>query len=110
MILAIVEDLMFRSTLEAAAAHLGAALTVSKDAAPALRPGSAWTRVLIDLNLEQADPLDAIQAIRAAHPEMPVIGYYSHVQLELQRQAIQAGCTAAMPRSAFIRQLPELLK
>lgn len=109
MILAIVEDLMFRSKLEAAATSLQAPLTVSRDASPALQPGSHWSRVLIDLNLS-GDPLGMVRAVRAAHPDVPILGYYSHIQHALQQQALEAGCTQALPRSAFVQQLPELLK
>ncbi len=109
MILAIVEDLLFRSKLETMAAQLGTPLTIAADAGPALRPGSAWSRVLIDLNLSRGDALAVIRDLRAAHPDVPVIGYYSHIQNELQRQALEAGCTRVLPRSAFVQQLQSLL-
>ena len=109
MILAIVDDRLFRSKLEAAAAQLGTPLTLAEDAGPALRSGSGWSRVLIDLNLSRGDALGMVRALRAAHPGLPVIGYCSHVQHELQQHALEAGCTTVLPRSAFVQQLPELL-
>jgi len=109
MILAIVDDLLFRSKLEAVAAQLGTPLTIAADAGPALRPGSQWSRVLIDLNLSRGDALAMIRDLRAAHPGIPVIGYCSHVQHDLQQHALEAGCTRVLPRSAFVQQLPELL-
>jgi len=109
MILAIVDDLLFRSKLETVAAQLGTPLTIAADASPGLRPGSEWSRVLIDLNLSRGDSLVMIRNLRAAHPETPVVGYSSHVQHDLQQQALEAGCTKVLPRSAFVQQLPELL-
>ena len=109
MILAIVDDLIFRGKLEAAAAHLGVPLTIAADADQALRNGASWSRVLIDLNLSRGDALAIVRHLRAAHPGIPLIGYCSHVQQELQQQAIEAGCTAVLARSAFVQQLPELL-
>lgn len=109
MVLAIVDDLLFRGKLEAAAAQLGTPLTIAEDAQPALRPGPGVSRVLIDVNLSCGDALAMIRALRRAHPSLPVIGYCSHVQEDLRRQALEAGCTAVLPRSAFVRQLPELL-
>ena len=109
MILAIVDDWLFRSKLEAAAAHLGTPLTIAADAGPALQLGSEWSRALIDLNLSRGDALAMVRDLRAAHPGMPVIGYCSHVQQDLQQQALEAGCTTVLPRSAFVQQLPELL-
>ena len=109
MILAIVDDLLFRSKLEAAAAHLGTPLTIAADASLARHPGSGWSRVLIDLNLSRGDALAMIRTLRAADPDVPVIGYCSHVQRDLQEHALAAGCTQVLPRSAFVQQLPELL-
>ena len=109
MILAIVDDLLFRGKLEATAAQLGVPLTLATDAEPALRDGQPCSRVLIDLNLSHGDPLAMVRNLRAAHPGMPVIGYCSHVQHDLQRHALEAGCTRVLARSAFVQQLPELL-
>lgn len=109
MILAIVDDLLFRSKFETIAAQLGTPLTIAADAGPALRSGSGWSRVLIDLNLSRGNALAMIRSLRAVHPDMPVIGYASHVQHELQQQALEAGCTKVLPRSAFVQQLPALL-
>lgn len=106
MILAIEDDLLFRSKLETAAAQLGVPLTLATEADPA---GGPWSRVLINVNLGQGDVLAIIRQVRAAHPEVPVIGYVSHVQHDLRRQALEAGCTQVLPRSAFVQQLPELL-
>ena len=109
MILAIVDDWLFRVKLEAAAAQLGIPLTIAADAGPALQLGSGWSRVLIDLNLSGGDSLAMIRDLRQVHPGIPVIGYCSHVQHDLQQQALEAGCTRVLPRSAFVQQLPELL-
>lgn len=109
MMLAIVDDVLFRSKLEAAAAQLGTPLTIAADPGPVLRPGAGWSRVLIDLNLPRGDSLAMVRTLRMAHPDLPVIGYCSHVQHDLQRQALEAGCTKVLPRSAFVQRLPELL-
>lgn len=109
MILAIVDDLLFRGKLEAAAARLGTPLTIAADAGPALRTEQPWSRVLIDLNLSRGDPLAIVRDLRQARPGIPLIGYCSHVQQDLQQQALEAGCTTVLARSAFVQQLPELL-
>ena len=109
MILAIVDDLLFRGKLETAAAQLGVPLTFTADARDVLRHEQPWSRVLIDLNLSRGDALAMIRDLRAAHPGVPIVGYGSHVQQDLQRQALEAGCTTVLARSAFVQQLPELL-
>ena len=40
---------------------------------------------------------------------MPVIGFLSHVDKELARQAEAAGVSQVMPRSQFSETLPDLL-
>lgn len=110
MLLAIVDDLLFREKIETAAAQLEVPLTIAADASSALGTQPSWSRVLIDLNLSRGDSLAMIRDLRRVHPEVPIIGYCSHVQQELQQQALEAGCTQVLPRSAFVQQLPELLK
>ena len=109
MILAIVDDLIFRGKLETTAAQTGVPLTIAVDAGPALRGEQPWSRVLIDLNLSRGDSLAMVRNLRQAHPDLPVIGYCSHVQQDLQQRALDAGCTTVLARSAFVQQLPELL-
>ena len=40
---------------------------------------------------------------------MRITGFYSHVDGETRRRALAAGVDEAMPRSAFVTKLPELL-
>ena len=110
MILAIVDDRIFRGKLQTAATQLRSPLTVVKDPSEALRLGQSWSRVLVDLNLSQGDPLTMIRQIRQVDATVSIVGYCAHVQQELQQQALEAGCTTVLPRSAFVQQLPELLR
>ena len=110
MILAILDDLIFRSKLEAAAKQLETPLTVVSEAGDAVWNGATWSLVLIDLNLTRGNVLAMIHDLREAYPGTPIIGYCSHVERNLQQQAIEAGCTTVMARSAFVQQIPELLR
>ncbi len=109
MILAIVDDLLFREKLELAATQLQVPLMIAAEVSSALCHAQPWSRVLIDLNLSHGDPLAMIRELRVAHPGIPVVGYCSHVQRDLQQHALEAGCTTVLARSAFVQQLPELL-
>lgn len=111
MAIVIVEDLLFRSKIEAAAGALGAAVITAASAEQAKAeaasaPGSA---VIVDLNHAGLDPLQLIRDLRQADPLARLTGFCSHVQTGLAAQAKEAGCDSVLPRSALVQQLPELL-
>jgi len=111
-VLALVDDLLFRSKLETAAAHIGVELYAASDVSVwhQAASGVLWQLVIIDLNLAASDPLNGIREIRAHAPTLPIIGYCSHGQVDLQAQAKEAGCTSVLSRSALVQQLPQLLQ
>jgi hypothetical protein len=41
---------------------------------------------------------------------VPLMGFFSHVETELQRAAIEAGYDQVIPRSVFSRDLAGILK
>jgi len=41
--------------------------------------------------------------------QIKLLGFFSHVQTELQRNALAAGFDKVIPRSVFARDLPEIL-
>ncbi len=111
MILFILDDLLFRSRIETAAAHTGASIAMVSDLASLearLRQPS-WRLVVLDLNLAASDPIALLDDVRRRAPALPVLGFFSHVQVELQQRATEAGCTWVLPRSAFVQLLPRLL-
>ena len=63
------------------------------------------------------DGVDLIVAdLDAENPEalvglgMPVLGYYSHVDVETKEAAEAAGVDKVVPRSRMARELPDLVK
>lgn len=110
-VLAIVDDLIFQSKLREAAARAGARLVfadvgrVPESAAP----GAAWDLVIVDLGLAWTDPVALTAMIRRDLPQTPIVGYCSHVDVELQGRARTAGCSEVLPRSTFVERLPGLL-
>lgn len=113
-VLVAVDDLFFAAKIEAAARAVGANLL------QAFEPGQFWAMlagfvprlVILDLNSRVFDSLDVVRKIKADArlAETRVIGFYSHVQVELGRAAEQAGCDQVLRRSAFVAQVPEILK
>lgn len=112
-ILAAVDNLFFAAKLESAARHAGVKLVLARTAEEALEKlcGSIPQLVILDLNSAACRPIELIRRIRAdARLErVPAIGFYSHVQIELERAAREAGCEAVIPRSRFSSRLAEIL-
>ena len=109
--LAILADLVFRSKLEAAAAHAGVPLQVVREVPrpETVRAVAAWHLVIVDLDESGRDPFEMVTAVRRLVPTAPLVGYYSHSDTECGLRARQAGCTVVWPRSVFVQRLPELL-
>ena len=113
MVLALVDDLMFRSKIKSTAAPLGvdvrfagssaAALIAMREHAPAL--------VIFDLNNGRADPLGTIAAMKAdtTLATIPTVGYVSHVDVNTINAARSAGVDDVVARSAFAEKLAALL-
>ncbi|HEY3203150.1 MAG TPA: hypothetical protein VGL03_05765 [Thermoanaerobaculia bacterium] len=109
-LIACVEDLFFRSKIEATARHLNVPVRFvgAKDLAKAC--GADTAAVLLELS-SNGDSLAAVRDLRRvkATAELPVIGFLSHVDKPLAREAESAGVTRVMPRSEFSETLPDLL-
>jgi len=112
VVVAVVDDLMFLSRIREAAKRQGAVIRVARsagDAVTACRDGA--TRVILDLDTPRLPVLDILEALAAdpASAGVDRVGFYSHVETERARDAQAAGCRTVLPRSAFVRQLDELL-
>jgi hypothetical protein len=97
-VIAISSDLLLGSKVEAMLRAAGHEVTMA--------PGLA-TAPLDGAELIVAD-LDAEDAADLVGHDIPVLGYYSHVNTETKRAAEAAGVDLAVPRSRMARELPEL--
>jgi CheY-like chemotaxis protein len=64
--------------------------------------------VLVDLNARQG-ALDAVSQLHNAGNAQPIIGFLSHVQVDLAEKARAAGCQSVLPRSTFTQNLADIL-
>ena len=113
-VLAVVEDMFFLAKIEAAAKVVGVDLVEARSAEKVnehldlVNPDL----IILDLNAKAWDPLEVIRRIRG-EPKFkgtPVVAFLSQVQVELERAARAAGCENVIPRSAFSRDLPQILR
>jgi CheY-like chemotaxis protein len=112
-VVAAVSDMIFAAKVNGAAEQhnisvnfvrsLDGLLTTAREKSPAM--------ILLDLNNPRFDPLTAIKDLKndAELATIPIIGFLSHVQVDLKRNAIEIGCDRVMPRSEFSKHLGEIL-
>ena len=108
----IVDDMFFISKIAGAAEHAGRKIEriKSRDAIEQLTPDPP-SLVIVDLNSDRLDSVAAIELLKS-RPELksiPVVGFVSHVQVDLIRRAQAAGCDYVMPRSKFTERLAEIV-
>ena len=113
LVISVVDDMFFASKIRAVAEAVGAEIS-SPRTLEGIVSKARETKprlILIDLHNQRIEPLtlarelksdDELRAIR-------LIGFYSHVETELQRNALAAGFDQVIPRSAFARDLAQIL-
>jgi PleD family two-component response regulator len=112
-VLAVVSDLFFSSKLTEAAKRSGLALEFVKEPKEVIEKAQNKPSLIIfDLNFEAAQPLKLITKLKgkAETKGISLIGYLSHIQVELKQQAQEAGCDMVMARSALSQNLPQIFK
>lgn len=97
-VLSIATDLMLGSRVEAMLTAAGHEVT----AAGSVEDASLEGVELVVADLDAADP-SALAALAT-----PVLGYYSHVDVETRKAAEAAGIDLVVPRSRMSRELPAL--
>jgi CheY-like chemotaxis protein len=112
-VIAVVDDLFFASKIRGTAEQLGVTVSFPR-ASDALMEAALRDQpalILCDLHATRIDPIELAKLLKADERlrSIPLLGFFSHVQTELQQQAEQAGFDRVLPRSAFTKQLPEIL-
>jgi hypothetical protein len=97
-VLAISSDLLLGSKVEAMLRAAGHEVTMAPGLAAAPLDGA---------ELIVAD-LDAVDAPALVDHGIPVLGYYSHVDVETKQRAEAAGVDLVVPRSRMARELVSL--
>ena len=112
-ILAAVRDLFFMGKITAAAQRTGVAVEFVRGEAEILqKTADSPVLLLLDLNDARLHPISLVARLKAdpLRKTVRVIGYLSHVQEDLKREADQAGCDLVLPKSVFSQQLDDLLR
>jgi hypothetical protein len=98
-VVAVASDLLLGSKVEAMLSAAGHEVVLS----PALAEASLDGAELIVADLDTENP-EALVGLG-----VPVLGYYSHVDIDTKQAADAAGIDLTVPRSRMARELPELV-
>ena len=109
-VVALVDDIFFQAKIQETARHLGVELRTvgSGDALIEEVEKQPPRLVIVDLNARQG-PLEAVEKLGARGDATLMIGFLSHVQVDLAERARAAGCREVMPRSKFTQNLATIL-
>ena len=112
-ILAAVEDLLFKSKISETASQLGIEAIFPRSPRRLLEAmhESPPDLLVLDLNSARFEPLTLLEDMSSdeATRDVPTVGFLSHVQKDLAVAAREAGCDRVVARSAFTKDLPQIL-
>ena len=112
-VVVVVDDMFFASKISATARALGMVVSFPRT----LGALTSMTReyrpdlVVVDLHHSKLDPFEIAAQVKSDEQlrAVPLLGFFSHVNVNLQRQAVEAGYDEVIPRSLFARDLPKIL-
>ena len=110
-LIAVVDDLFFAARIRETARQVNVEVELTPTAHLADRlVRGAIDAVILDLGGPSA--LDSLRTLKTnpATASTHVVGYVSHVATETIQAARAGGCDEVLARSAFTRQLPDLLR
>jgi hypothetical protein len=99
-VVAIAADLLLGTRIEGMLSAAGHEANLSATLAEAPLEGAEL--IVADLETENPEALVGLG--------IPVLGYYSHVDVETRRVAEAAGVDRVVPRSRMVRELPQLVE
>ena len=112
-IIAAVDDMFFAAKIRATAEALGVSIKFHRrvggliDAAREQSPDL----IIVDLHNEKLNPIELARGLKSNESlkAIPLLGFFSHVQTDLQRAALEVGYDQVIPRSVFSRDLAKIL-
>ena len=112
-VISVVDDMFFASKIRAVAEAAGVEISFprSQEAVVSKARETKPRLIVVDLHNQRIDPMALAQTLKADDElrQIRLLGFFSHVQTELQRNALAAGFDQVIPRSVFARDLAKIL-
>lgn len=112
-VIAAVSDMLFASKIRGTAEHLNVTVNFARseeglfDYAKTEVP----SLIILDLHDTRLDPFRLAARLKADERlrVVPIVAFFSHVETELRRKALETGVEHVLPRSVFTQRLSEIL-
>lgn len=108
------DDLFFAAKIRATAEALGVTTHLAKDKASIFKIAHEIlpSLIIVDLHARGFDPLALGSELKDDESlrEIELVGFFSHVQTELLREAQRAGFDHVLTRSAFTMRVADILR
>src|SRR2546422_4223860 len=112
-VIAIFDNLFFISKIRETGKPLGMIVNFPRnlDALRATIAEDVPELILVDLHHQKLDAIQLATEVKGNETlkGVSLLGFFSHVQVDLQRRAAQAGYDVVLPRSIFFRDLAKIL-
>ncbi|HKG79111.1 MAG TPA: hypothetical protein VKA78_06820 [Pyrinomonadaceae bacterium] len=113
VIIAVVDDMFFASKIRAVAEAVGVEISFvrSQEALVQKAREAQPQLIVVDLHNQKVDAVMLAKDLKSDEElrSIPLLGFFSHVQTDLQRNALAAGFDQVIARSVFARDLPKIL-
>ncbi|HBB97340.1 MAG TPA: hypothetical protein DC054_18330 [Blastocatellia bacterium] len=113
-VIAAVDDLFFASKIRGTAEQAGIPVSFARKIEGLIESAlqNQPAVIIVDLHSQKIDPIELARQLKADERlrDIPLVGFFSHVQTELQQQAQTAGFNQVMPRSMFTKNLALILQ
>src|SRR6478736_1930902 len=112
-VVAIVDDMFFASKIRATAEALGIEIVFPRTKESALEKiiQIQPNLIVVDLQNQRFDAIEFSSTLKADADakSVPLLGFFSHVEVELKRKAMGAGFDQVVRCSVFARELSSIL-
>jgi CheY-like chemotaxis protein len=112
-IIAVVDDMFFAAKIRAVAEAVGVEISFprSKEVLIQRARETKPRLIVVDLHNQKFDSNALASELKSDEQlrDIRILGFFSHVQTELQRNALSAGFDQVIPRSMFARDLGKIL-
>ena len=112
-VVAAVDDMFFASKIKATARALGMVVSFPRTLAAltSMAAEELPDLLVVDLHHSRLNPMEIAAQVKSDEllKSVRLLGFFSHVNVDLQRQAVEAGYDEVMPRSLFARDLAKIL-